>query len=230
MKILWLIILVNLFLSCGNESKEKSNLGLRLRELEISGGGSESKIEVYKEFIEKEDKNILKIVNSIDKKARFFNLIGLEFFKLGQYGPAIEYFAKNLEINPNNYLSHFYIGVASYNLAKNLRVKDEVEKYIIPAENSFLKSLSIRDDFKDSLFAISNMYVYDLDKQLEAKNYLNKLGDMGEDYFEFLMLRGANYYSLGDLGNAILFYDKASKKASTEEQKEGVSRIMSNLK
>ncbi len=72
MKILWLIILVNLFLSCGNESKEKSNLGLRLRELEISGGGSESKIEVYKEFIEKEDKNILKIVNSIDKKARFF--------------------------------------------------------------------------------------------------------------------------------------------------------------
>lgn len=113
MKILWLIILVNLFLSCGNESKEKSNLGLRLRELEISGGGSESKIEVYKEFIEKEDKNILKIVNSIDKKARFFNLIGLEFFKLGQYGPAIEYFAKNLEINPNNYLSHFYIGVAS---------------------------------------------------------------------------------------------------------------------
>ncbi len=73
------------------------------------------------------------------RKPDFFNLIGLEFFKLGQYGPAIEYFAKNLEINPNNYLSHFYIGVASYNLAKNLRVKDEVEKYIILAENFFFK-------------------------------------------------------------------------------------------
>lgn len=69
------------------------------------------------------------------------------------------------------------------------------------------------------LFAISNMYVYDLDKQLEAKNYLNKLGDMGEDYFEFLMLRGANYYSLGDLGNAILFYDKASKRLQLKSKR-----------
>ncbi|AJA90126.1 TPR repeat-containing protein [Borreliella chilensis] len=227
---IFLLMLINLFVSCGNESKEKLNLGLRLRELEISGGGSESKIEVYKEFVEKEDKNILKIVNSIDKKARFFNLIGLEFFKLGQYGPSIEYFGKNLEINPNSYLSHFYVGVASYNLAKNLKIKNEIERYMILAENSFLKSISIRNDFKESLFAISNMYVYELDKQLEAKEYLNKLDNMGEDYFEFLMLRGANYYSLGDFGNAILFYDKASKKAVTEEQKEGVSRIMSNLK
>ncbi|AHH10466.1 hypothetical protein bcCo53_000297 [Borrelia coriaceae] len=226
----WFSIFLFLVISCGDESKEKVNLGLRIREIEIAGGGSLEKIEVYKEFIDKEEKNILKIINSIDKKARFFSLIGLELIKLSQYGPAIEYFNKNLEYGPDNYLSHFYIGVSAYNLAKGMQSREKIKEYFILAENSFLKSISIKDDFKESIFALSNMYVYDLDKQLEAKGYLSKLESMGENYFEFFMLRGANYYSLGDFDNALLFYKKAKDKASTQDQVEGVDKIMSNFK
>ncbi|AHH08263.1 hypothetical protein baBA2_000289 [Borrelia anserina] len=223
--------LIFLFLvSCGDRSKEKVNLGLRIREIELAGGKSLEKIEVYKEFIDKEEQNILKVINSIDKKARFFSLIGLELIKLGQYGPAIEYFNKNLEYGPDNYFSHFYIGISSYNLAKGMATKEKIEEYFILAENSFLKSISIKGDFKEAIFALSTMYVYDLDKQLEAKRYLSKLESMGEDYFEFFMLRGANYYSLGDFDNALLFYRKAKSKASTQEQIEGVDKIMNNFK
>ncbi|AHH12318.1 Putative cytosolic protein [Borrelia hermsii YBT] len=226
----WVSIFLCLVISCGDESKEKVNLGLRIREIELAGGGSLEKIEVYKEFIDKEEQNILKIVNSIDKKARFFSLIGLEFIKLGQYGPAIEYFNKNLEHGIDNYLSHFYIGVSSYSLAKGMKARDKIKEYFILAENSFLKSISIKDDFKEAIFALSTMYVYDLDKQLEAKGYLSRLESMGENYFEFFMLRGANYYSLGDFNNALLFYKKAKDKASTQEQIEGVDRIMNDFK
>ncbi|WP_421622833.1 hypothetical protein R5397_02905 [Borrelia sp. MN22-0132] len=226
----WILIFLFLVISCGDESKEKVNLGLRIREIEIAGGGSLEKIEVYKEFIDKEEKNILKIINSIDKKARFFSLIGLELIRLGQYGPAIEYFNKNLEYGPDNHLSHFYIGVSSYNLAKGIETKEKVREYFVLSEDSFLKSISIKDDFKEAIFALSTMYVYDLDKQLEAKGYLSRLESMGEDYFEFFMLRGANYYSLGDFDNALLFYKKAKDKALTQEQIDGVDRIMSNFK
>ena len=79
-------------------------------------------------------------------------------------------------------------------------------------------------------FALSTMYVYDFDKQVEAKGYLSKLEAMGENYFEFFMLRGSNYYSLGDFSNALLFYEKAKNKALTEEQKEGVNKMISNFK
>ncbi|UPA17803.1 hypothetical protein bpuCAU1_000301 [Borrelia puertoricensis] len=226
----WILIFLFLVISCGDESKEKVNLGLRIREIEIAGGGSLEKIEVYKEFIDKEEKNILKIINSIDKKARFFSLIGLELIRLGQYGPAIEYFNRNLEYGPDNHLSHFYIGVSSYNLAKGIETKEKVREYFVLSEDSFLKSISIKDDFKEAIFALSTMYVYDLDKQLEAKGYLSRLESMGEDYFEFFMLRGANYYSLGDFDNALLFYKKAKDKALTQEQIDGVDRIMSNFK
>ncbi|ACH93253.1 putative cytosolic protein [Borrelia duttonii CR2A] len=219
-----------LWVSCGDGAKEKSNLGLRIREVELSGGGSLEKVEVYKEFIDREEKNVLKIINSIDKKARFFILIGLELIKLGQYLPAIEYLNKNLEYGPDNHLSHFYIGVSSYNLAKGMQTQDKIEEYFTLAENSFLKSISLKDDFKEAIFALSTMYVYDLDKQLEAKGYLSKLEFMGENYFEFLMLRGANYYSLGDFNNALLFYNKAKSKASTQEQIEGVSKIINDFK
>ncbi|AHE62632.1 hypothetical protein [Borrelia parkeri] len=226
----WIPIFLFLVISCGDESKEKVNLGLRIREIEIAGGGSLEKIEVYKEFVDKEEQNILKIINSIDKKARFFSLIGLELIRLGQYGPAIEYFNKNLEYGPDNHLSHFYIGVSSYNLAKGIETREKVREYFILAEDSFLKSISIKDDFKEAIFALSTMYVYDLDKQLEAKGYLSRLESMGEDYFEFFMLRGANYYSLGDFDNALLFYKKAKDKALTQEQIDGVDRIMNNFK
>ncbi|UPA11983.1 hypothetical protein [Borrelia venezuelensis] len=226
----WIPIFLFLVISCGDESKEKVNLGLRIREIEIAGGGSLEKIEVYKEFIDKEEQNILKIINSIDKKARFFSLIGLELIRLGQYGPAIEYLNKNLEYGPDNHLSHFYIGVSSYNLAKGIETKEKVREYFILAEGSFLKSISIKDDFKEAIFALSTMYVYDLDKQLEAKGYLSRLESMGEDYFEFFMLRGANYYSLGDFDNSLLFYKKAKDKALTQEQIDGVDRIMNNFK
>ncbi|AWG42687.1 hypothetical protein CR532_01540 [Candidatus Borreliella tachyglossi] len=226
------LILVLLFLisSCGDESKEKVNLGLRIREIEVAGGGSLEKIAVYKEFIDREEKNILKIVNSIDKKSRFFSLIGLELMKLGQYGSAIEYFNKNLEYGSNNHLSHFYIGVSSYNLSKEIKIRENIEKYLTLAEDSFLESIFIKDDFKEALFALSTMYVYDLDKQLEAKEYLSRLETMGESYFEFFMLRGANCYSLGDFSNALLFYEKARSKAITKEQIDGVNRMMSNVK
>ncbi|BDU63021.1 TPR repeat-containing protein [Candidatus Borrelia fainii] len=226
----WILIFLFLIISCGDESKEKVNLGLRIREIEIAGGGSLEKIEVYKEFIDKEEQNILKIINSIDKKARFFSLIGLELIRFGQYGPAIEYFNKNLEYGPNNHLSHFYIGVSSYNLAKGFETKEKVREYFILAEDSFLKSIFIKDDFKEAIFALSTMYVYDLDKQLEAKGYLSRLESMGESYFEFFMLRGANYYSLGDFDNALLFYKKAKDKALTQEQIDGVDKIMNNFK
>ncbi|WP_024653966.1 hypothetical protein [Borrelia persica] len=219
-----------LLISCGDAAKEKSNLGLRIREIELSGGGSAEKIEVYKEFINREEHNVLKIINSIDKKARFFSLIGLELIRLGQYLPAIEYFNKNLEYGPDNYLSHFYIGVSSYNLAKGMQAKEKIDEYFTLAENSFLQSISIKDDFKEAIFALSTMYVYDLDKQLEAKGYLNKLESMGENYFEFFMLRGANYYSLGDFNNALLFYNKAKSEASSQEQKDGVARIINDFK
>ncbi|BCR21736.1 hypothetical protein [Borrelia sp. HM] len=226
----WVLIFLCLLISCGDESKERANLGLRLREIEVAGGSSLEKIEIYREFIEKEEQNILRIINSVDKKARFFSLIGLEFIKLGQYGAAIEYFNKNLEQGPDNHLSHFYIGISSYNLAKGIKTKEKIEEYFILAENSFLKSISIKNDFKESIFSLSNMYVYDLDKQLEAKGYLNRLESMGENSFEFFMLRGANYYSLGDFTNALLFYKKAKSKALNKEQIEGINRIMNNLK
>ncbi|WKC57867.1 tetratricopeptide repeat protein [Borrelia sp. P9F1] len=217
-------------ISCGSGSKEKTNLGLRIREIEIAGGGPLEKIEVYKEFIGREEKNVLNILNSIDKKSRFFSLIGLELIKLGQYGPAIEYFNKNLEYSSSNYLSHFYIGVSSYNLAKEIKSREKIEEYLSLAEDSFLKSISIKNDFKEALFSISTMYVYDLNRQVDAKEYLSKLEAMGESYFEFFMLRGSNYYSLGDFSNALLFYEKAKNKALTEEQIEGVNRVMSNFK
>ncbi|QMU99095.1 hypothetical protein F0310_01470 [Borrelia sp. A-FGy1] len=223
-------VLLFLVISCGEGAKEKMNLGLRIREIEVAGGGPLEKIEVYKEFINREEKNVLRILNSIDKKSRFFSLIGLELIKLGQYGPAIEFFNKNLEYNPNNHLSHFYIGVSSYNLTKEIKNKEKVYEYLNLAEDSFLKSISIKYDFKEAIFALSNMYVYDFDKQVEAKGYLNKLEAMGENYFEFFMLRGANYYSLGDFSNALLYYEKAKNKALTKEQQEGVNRVISNFK
>ncbi|AYE36184.1 hypothetical protein DB313_01535 [Borrelia turcica IST7] len=223
-------VLLFLIISCGDGAKEKANLGLRIREIEVAGGGPLEKIEVYKEFIDREEKNVLNILNSIDKKSRFLSLIGLELIKLGQYGPAIEYFNKNLEYGPNNYLSHFYVGVSSYNLTKEIKSKEKIEEYLNLAENSFLKSISIKHDFKEALFALSTMYVYDFDKQAEAKGYLSKLEAMGESYFEFFMLRGSNYYSLGDFSNALLYYEKAKNKALTEEQKEGVNRVISNFK
>ena len=226
----WVSIFLCLIISCGDASKERLNLGLRIREIEIAGGSSLEKIEVYKEFIEKEEQNILKIINSVNKKARFFSLIGLEFIKLGQYGAAIEYFNKNLEQGSENHLSHFYVGISSYNLAKRIKTKEKIEEYFMLAENSFLKSISIKNDFKEAIFSLSNIYVYDLDKQLEAKEYLNRLESMGENSFEFFMLRGANYYSLGDLTNALLFYKKAKSQALTKEQIEGINRIMNNLK
>ncbi|QFP42021.1 hypothetical protein F9Y90_02755 [Borrelia miyamotoi] len=226
----WVLIFLFLVISCGDESKEKTNLGLRIREIELAGGSSLEKIEVYEEFIDKEEQNILRIVNSIDKKTRFFSLIGLEFIKLGQYGSAIEYFNKALEQGPDNYLSHFYIGISSYNLAKGMQTRDKIEEYFILAENSFLKAIAVKDDFNEAIFALSNMYVYDLDKQLEAKGYLSRLESMGENCFEFFMLRGANYYSLGDFDNALLFYNKAKSKALTQEQIEGINRIMNNFK
>ncbi|UER67486.1 hypothetical protein LKV13_01500 [Borrelia sp. BU AG58] len=222
--------LLFLLISCGDGAKEKVNLGLRIREIDIAGGGPLEKIEVYKEFIDREEKNILSLLNSIDKKSRFFSLIGLELIKLGQYGPAIEYFNKNLEYGPDNHLSHFYVGVSSYNLAKEIKSREKIEEYLNLAERSFLKSLSIKSDFKKALFSISTMYVYDLDKQVDAREYLSRLEAMGESYFEFFMLRGSNYYALGDFSNALLFYEKAKTKALTEEQIEGVNRVISNFK
>ena len=160
-----------------------------------------------------------KVFGDTQKLGRFYQMLGLKYFNSEMYGPALTSFKKAIDLAPTNPVIAYMAGICQGQLAK-VEVNPDKQKTMFEEAAAYYKNaLRIDGKYKDALYALSVVDIFELNKDAEAEPLLKTLLsiDSGNTDAEFLLARV--YASGGHPEEAAKVYDSIISGKATPEQK-----------
>lgn len=184
----------------------------RIRELQ-------QQIETYEEDVEE-------VVRKLGEVAVFRKLLAEEFIDQEMYGPALENLQAAMELQPANAVLFYLAGVSSAQTGKAF-VQDEArrQEYLRQAEAYYLRALDLDSGYRECLYAISVLYVFELQEPGEAQEYLNRLLEIDPGNTSAQFLKARMLVETGRIEEAADLYGEIAEEAPTREQR---SRALEN--
>ena len=166
------------------------------------------------------------VVQKLSQVAVFRKLLAEEFLDQEMYGPALEHLRAAMELQPANSVLFYLAGASSAQTAKAF-VEDQTrrEEYLRQAEDYYLRALELNAGYRECLYAISVLYVFELEKPREAQPYLDRLLDIDPGNTQAQFLKARMLVELGSIEDAADLYGEIAEEAPTREQR---SRAMMN--
>jgi tetratricopeptide (TPR) repeat protein len=90
------------------------------------------------------------------------------------YGPAREYFLKSLEIYPNNHLIQYYTGLSSAQTVGAQASEAQRTFRLEEAAYHYQRATELKGNYFEALYALSVLYIFELDRALEAEDYVQR--------------------------------------------------------
>lgn len=178
---------------------------------EREGAETVEYIEQYTDDIRKHRKELQSAVQAAGRIAHFNKLLAIEYLKVGMFGLALESLEEALLIEPTNEVLFYLSGISAMQLARaNLRQTSRHTQLLHTAEHAFQRSLELKDDYSDSLFAISLLYIFDQETPDRARPYLERLRVIERSSPHVHALLGRVQVENGDLAGAVQSYQRAA--------------------
>lgn len=161
---------------------------------------------------------------------RYTNL-GVEEFERGNYGLAIQYFTKAIELNPDNALAYYNRGLAY--LKKGDKYTPEGEASLENAISDFNRAIELKPDYVEAYYhrgvaRIEFIHFYDSPFTLiqkerfdKALNDFNKTIELDGTFYLAYAGMGNAYDRYGEFNEAIKWYNKAIENEDKILQKWG---------
>lgn len=215
-KVLLIITVMLLFNSC--TSKKTKELANQVYETEVDKElNSDKRILELTRDIKKVEKDLEELLDLYQKNGNFHRAMGIKMIHYKMFYKAYEHFNIALEFFPNSEMLHYYRGLSAAQYAKS-QDKDHIyREYIDRARISYEYALELNPRFPKGLYALSILYVYELDRQDDAKPLLDRLLEISTREFDAMLLRALLYERDGELNRAIDLYDKVLRLS--EKQK-----------
>lgn len=176
--------------------------------------------------INKYEKEVEEVVQKLSQVAVFRKLLAEEFLDQQMYGPALENLQAAMELQPANAVLFYLAGASSAQTGKAF-VQDQArrEEYLRLAEDYYLRALELDSGYRECLYAISVLYVFELGEPAEAEEYLTRLLEIDPGNIQAQFLQARMLVELGRVEEAADRYAEIAEKAPTREQR---SRAMAN--
>lgn len=142
------------------------------------------------------------MTDSTAELGTYYKMLAVDFFDTGMFGPALDYFEKALYIYPENHVLYYYAGLSTAKIARTKPTQQEVRAQLVRAENFYLDALKIRDDYRDVLYALGVLYVFELNTPERGIPYLEDLAVMDEGRTDVRFVLARAYAALGELSAA----------------------------
>ena len=211
-----------LFSSCGVSNKRI----IRMQKME-EGVGSPTTIEELKTAIEKYDARIADLQLSQSQVGIWYKILGTRYLDNKMYGEALKAFQSALQYYPDNQNLYYYVGICAgymshtaldYNATGNMEQK---YNYLKLAETAYLRAIEIEPRYSRALYALSVLYVYELDEPAKAIPYLEKVLDIEKKHTDAMFVLARAYYSTYEFDKAIEMYDKIISVTTSDKKKAG---------
>lgn len=209
-----------LFSSCGVSNKRI----IRMQKME-EGVGSPTTIEELKTAIEKYDARIADLQLSQSQVGIWYKILGTRYLDNKMYGEALKAFQSALQYYPDNQNLYYYVGICAgymshtaldYNATGNMEQK---YNYLKLAETAYLRAIEIEPRYSRALYALSVLYVYELDEPAKAIPYLEKVLDIEKKHTDAMFVLARAYYSTYEFDKAVKMYDKIISVTTSDKKK-----------
>ncbi|MFP4301005.1 MAG: tetratricopeptide repeat protein [Spirochaetaceae bacterium] len=184
----------------------------RMRELQ-------QEIETYEEDVEE-------VVRKLSDVGVFRKLLAEEFLDREMYGPALEHLQAAMELQPANAVLFYLAGVSSAQTGKAyVEDRGRREEHLRLAEEYYLRALELDSRYRECLYAISVLYVFELQEPGEAREYMDRLLEIDPGNTQARFLKARMLVELGNIEEAADLYGEIAEEAPTREQRD---RAMAN--
>ena len=209
-----------LFSSCGVSNKRI----IRMQKME-EGVGSPTTIEELKTAIEKYDARIADLQLSQSQVGIWYKILGTRYLDNKMYGEALKAFQSALQYYPDNQNLYYYVGICAgymshtaldYNATENMEQK---YNYLKLAETAYLRAIEIEPRYSRALYALSVLYVYELDEPAKAIPYLERVLDIEKKHTDAMFVLARAYYSTYEFDKAVEMYDKIISVTTSDKKK-----------
>ena len=174
-----------------------------------------------------ENKEILKQkVEAARNLKQYHKMLGKLYLDNKMYLLGAQEFEEGIKIDTENPLLYYYAGLCYARYAKSLTDTTLGLNNMLLAEKYYLKAIEYDKNFTKALYAVSVLYVFELDRPDRACAYLEQLLQTQKTNYDAMFLLANAYIRLGFTDKAAAMYDniiKTSKdniyKKQAEENK-----------
>ena len=223
MKKLLLLIFIAMSAGCSREEKmlyenisEMDAEYLSTDELKARERELKNAISSYRKILEQK-------IEAARDLASYHKILGKFYLDNRMYMLAAEQFDEAIKIDSENPVLFYYGALCYSRYSKSLMNQSEQYSNILIAEKYYLKTIELDSRFNKALYAVSVLYVFELDQPDKAVEYLEMLLDTQKSNFDAMFLLANAYIRLGITDQAIDIYNniiKTSKNSVYKKQAE----------
>lgn len=150
-------------------------------------------------------------IRATEKLGTYYRMLAMEYLDRNMYGPALENFRLAINIYPANPILSYYAGVCTGMMAKTEFREKERQTLFEEAEKAYLYSLNLRPGYEDALYALSVLYIFEMDRPLAAEPHLRTLLAINKNNVQALFLMARVMILSGRIEEAVAHYDSIIK-------------------
>ena len=172
---------------------------------------------------------IERTVEAGEQLINYYRLAGLEFMGRELYGLAVPFFRKALDLQPTNRLLSYRIGVCTVQIAMSQNDAQARRLKFEEAEEYYLYAIRLDPRYAGALYALSVLYVFEMDRPEDAEAYLERILEDESRHFKAMFLLARVYVGYGRIDDAVALYDEIIRESNDQTQVEEAKKNRGEL-
>ena len=194
------LAILPLISSCG-ESRNRESLAERMAE-------DDERISELKAKIRGVDKQVEKTIEAVKDKGTYWRLLGLKYMDYKMWGEALAAFDEATEIYPENAPLLYNRALTAAQMALSSDTPELKASYFARAETGYRRAITVDPLYTPSLYALSVLLVFELDRPLEAAPLLQDYLKIERSNINGRFLLARVYLEAGMKSEALNLYEE----------------------
>jgi len=204
--------------------KNNRELAKRIMELSPKGGPPET-IDGLRKAIALYEDQIDKNVREGAQTGTYWKILAIRLADKNMHNDALEAFERAIYFNTEDPTLFYLNGVSAASVAKSLvgsstAIAKEKERLFKVAENSYLRALELDATYAKPMYALGILYVFELDRPLDAIPYLERYLKINVSDVSALFVLARAYFTTGNYSDALDCYDRIIARTKDKKIKE----------
>jgi len=158
------------------------------------------------------------------RQAQYLKYLGQEYMRNEMYGLALSALEEAIDLEPQNQVLQELAGICSAYMAKAQGREEAKNEYYAMAEQYYLRAIELAPDYLEANYGLAVLYVFELDRPLEALPYIERSLEISPNDVPALFLLANANVAIGDFDAAIDAYDRIIRTADDRQLREEAAR------
>jgi tetratricopeptide (TPR) repeat protein len=180
----------------------------------------ERTVDELKEAIARYEQETDRQVEAYGKLGIYYKMLTIKYIEMEMYGLAMETLDKAIKIYPENEILFYLGGMCTARTAKSEIDRTDQEVLFNKAQRYYRRALEIDPRYVDALYGLSILYIFELDRILEAEPLLETILEKESKNVDAMFLLARVYVFSGRIEEAVDLYDTIIKTAGSPEKKQ----------